>query len=86
MKHKLSSRRNGLSCRAESKSGTAFLAAAASIGGVGGITALTAPVLMVDLRTAALNLLRLSGFHDVRQGLQTVMHNIKALLAVAMSP
>jgi hypothetical protein len=36
---------------------------------------------MAVLRTAALNLLRLAGFHSIREGLQTVRHAIKALLA-----
>jgi len=36
---------------------------------------------MAVLRTAALNLLRLAGFHSIREGLQTVRHDIKALLA-----
>jgi hypothetical protein len=40
---------------------------------------------MAALRTTALNLLRLAGFHSIREGLQTVMHDIKALLAMAMS-
>jgi hypothetical protein len=38
---------------------------------------------MATLRTAALNLLRLAGFQPIRAGLQTVMHDIKALLAMA---
>ncbi len=38
---------------------------------------------MATLRTAALNLLRLTGFQSIRAGLQTVMHDIKALLAMA---
>ena len=42
-------------------------------------------VVMAALRTAALNLLRLAVFHSIREGLRTVMHNIKALLALAMS-
>ena len=37
---------------------------------------------MATLRTAALNLLRLTGFQSIRAGLQTVMHDIKALLAM----
>ena len=35
------------------------------------------------LRTAGLNLLRLAGFDSIREGLQAVMHDIKALLAMA---
>ena len=38
---------------------------------------------MATLRTAAMNLLRLAGFQPIRAGLQTVMHDIKALLAMA---
>jgi len=38
---------------------------------------------MATLRTAALNLLRLTGFQSIRAGLQTVMHDITALLAMA---
>ncbi len=38
---------------------------------------------MATLRTAALNLLRLAGFQSIRAGLQAVMHDITALLAVA---
>ena len=38
---------------------------------------------MATLRTAALNLLRLAGFRSIRSGLQTVMHDIKALLVMA---
>ena len=38
---------------------------------------------MVTLRTAALNLLRLAGFQSIRAGLQAVMHDITALLAMA---
>ena len=37
---------------------------------------------MATLRTAALNLLRLAGFRSIRSGMQTVMHDIKALLAM----
>jgi hypothetical protein len=40
---------------------------------------------MADLRTVALNLLRLAGFHSIREGLQEVMHDIMAQLAMAMS-
>jgi hypothetical protein len=39
---------------------------------------------MAALRTAGLNLLRLAGFDSIREGLQAVMHDIKALLAMAM--
>ena len=38
---------------------------------------------MATLRTAALNLLRLAGFQSIRSGMQTVMHDITALLAMA---
>ena len=38
---------------------------------------------MATLRTAALNLLRLAGFSSIREGLQAVMHDISALLAMA---
>ena len=38
---------------------------------------------MATLRTAALNLLRLAGFRSIRAGLQAVMHDITALLAMA---
>jgi len=38
---------------------------------------------MATLRTAALNLLRLAGFHSIRAGLQAVMHDITALMAMA---
>jgi hypothetical protein len=38
---------------------------------------------MARLRTAALNLLRLAGFGSIREGLQGVMHDITALLAIA---
>lgn len=38
---------------------------------------------MATLRTAALNMLRLAGFRSIRAGLQTVMHDIKALLVKA---
>ncbi len=37
---------------------------------------------MATLRTAALNLLRLAGFRSIRSGLQAVMHDITALLAM----
>jgi hypothetical protein len=39
---------------------------------------------MATLRTAAMNLLRLAGFRSIRAGLQAVMHDITALLAMAM--
>ena len=39
---------------------------------------------MATLRTAALNLLRLKGFQSIRAGMQAVMHDITALLAMAM--
>jgi hypothetical protein len=35
---------------------------------------------MAALRIAAFNLLRLAGFQSIREGLQAVMHDIKALL------
>ncbi len=38
---------------------------------------------MATLRTAAMNLLRLAGFRSIRTGLQAVMHDITALLAMA---
>jgi hypothetical protein len=38
---------------------------------------------MATLRTAAFNLLRLAGFRSLRSGLQAVMHNSTALLAMA---
>ena len=38
---------------------------------------------MATLRTAALNLLRLAGFGSIREGLQSVMHDLTALLAMA---
>ena len=37
---------------------------------------------MATLRTAAMNLLRLGGFQSIRTGMQAVMHDIKALLAM----
>ena len=37
---------------------------------------------MGTLRTAAMNLLRLAGFQSIRAGMQAVMHDIKALLAM----
>ena len=39
---------------------------------------------MATLRTAALNLIRLGGFQPIRAGMQAVMHDIRALLAMAM--
>jgi predicted transposase YbfD/YdcC len=39
---------------------------------------------LASLRTAALNLLRLAGFQSIRAGMQAVMHDINALLAMAM--
>jgi len=39
---------------------------------------------MATLRTAALNLLRLAGFRSIRAGMQAVMHDIRALLAMVM--
>ena len=39
---------------------------------------------MATLRTAALNLLRLAGFLSTRTGMQAVMHDIAALLAMVM--
>jgi hypothetical protein len=38
---------------------------------------------MATLRTAALNMLRLAGFRSIREGLQAVMYDIAALLAMA---
>jgi len=38
---------------------------------------------MATLRTAALNLPRLTGFRSIQAGIQTVMHDITALLAMA---
>ena len=37
---------------------------------------------MATLRTAAMNLLRLAGFRSIRTGLEAVMHDITALLAM----
>ena len=37
---------------------------------------------MAALRITSLNLLRLAGFHSIREGLLGVMHDIKALLAM----
>ena len=39
---------------------------------------------MATLRTAALNLLRLAGFQSIRAGMQAVMHDVTALLAMAL--
>jgi len=39
---------------------------------------------LAAMRTAALNLLRLAGFDSIREGLYAVMHDITALMAVAM--
>jgi hypothetical protein len=38
---------------------------------------------MAGLRTAALNLLRLAGFQSIRSGMQSVMHDIGELMAMA---
>ena len=38
---------------------------------------------MATLRTAAMNLLRLAGFRSIQAGIQAVMHDITALLAMA---
>ena len=38
---------------------------------------------MAALRTAGLNLLRLADFDSIREGMQAVMHDITALLAMA---
>ena len=38
---------------------------------------------MATLRTAAMNVLQLAGFASIREGLQAVMHDITALLALA---
>ena len=38
---------------------------------------------MATLRTAAMNLLRVAGFESIRSGMQAVMHDITALLAMA---
>ena len=38
---------------------------------------------MATLCTAVMNLLRLAGFASIREGLQAVMHDITALLALA---
>jgi len=39
---------------------------------------------MATLRTTALNLLRLAGLGSIRAGMQAVIHDIRALLALAM--
>jgi hypothetical protein len=39
--------------------------------------------MMGSLRTAALNLLRLAGYPSIRSGMQSVMHDIGQLLAMA---
>ncbi len=39
---------------------------------------------MATLHTAAMNLLRLAGFESIRAGMQAVMYDITALLAMAM--
>jgi hypothetical protein len=39
---------------------------------------------MATLRTVGMNLLPLAGFRSIREGLQAVMHDIKALLAMPM--
>ena len=39
--------------------------------------------IMATLRTAAMNLLRLAGCRSIRAGMQAVMHDITALLAMA---
>ena len=39
---------------------------------------------LTSLRTVALNLLRLAGFDSIREGRHAVMHDITALLAIAM--
>jgi hypothetical protein len=38
---------------------------------------------MATLRTAAMNLLRLGGCRSIRAGMQAMMHDITALLAMA---
>jgi hypothetical protein len=38
---------------------------------------------MATLRNAALNLLLLAGFQPIRAGMEAVMHDITALLAIA---
>jgi len=39
--------------------------------------------MMATLRTAAMNLFRLSGFQSIRAGMQAVMHDITTLLEMA---
>ena len=39
---------------------------------------------LASLRTAAINQLRLAGFKSIRVGIQAVMHDITALLTMAM--
>jgi hypothetical protein len=39
---------------------------------------------MATLRTQAMNLLRFEGFQSIRAGMQAVMHDITALLAMAL--
>jgi len=39
---------------------------------------------MTSLRTTALNLLRLAGFQLIHDGMQAVMHDIMALMVMAM--
>jgi hypothetical protein len=41
------------------------------------------PATVATLRKAALNLLLLAGFQSIRGGMQAVMHDITALLAMA---
>ena len=38
---------------------------------------------MAAMRTAGMNLLRFAGFESIRAGMQVVMHDIAALLAMA---
>jgi len=38
---------------------------------------------LATLRTSAMNLLRLAGFHSIRAGMHEVMHDIASLLAIA---
>lgn len=40
--------------------------------------------MMATLRTVAMNLLRFEGFQSIRAGMQAVMHDIAALLAMAL--
>jgi hypothetical protein len=39
---------------------------------------------MATLRTAAMNLLRFEGFQSIRAGMQALMHDITALLVMAL--